>query len=133
MDGWKSRLSGHFGMDLEFVQLCDIGNVVLFGVLSSVFMLAFLGSALMSTEFLLAFAFTFTLAIRVPLSSALFFKGFSSLLPFLHALLSFSFLLLQFFRSILVSFLFVLFVLQAIHLMVLFSAMLRPFSLLDVV
>lgn len=131
MDGWKSRRSGHFGMDLEFFEIGDIGKAVLFGVLSSVFVLASLGSALMSAESLLAV--TFALAIRVSLSSALLFKGLSSLLPFLHALLSFRSLLLQFFRSIIVSFLFVLFVLQALLFVVLSSAMLRSSSLLYVV
>lgn len=133
MGGWKSRLSGHLGQDLEFIEICDIGNVVLFGMLSSVFVLALLGSALMSAESLLAIALTFTLAIGVSLSPALLFNCLSSLLPLLHALLSFRSLFLQFFRGILVSFLLVLFVLQALLFVFLSSAMLRSSSLLDVV
>lgn len=131
MDGWKSRSSGHFSHDLEFIEICDIWNIVSFGTLSSVFVPAFLAFALVSTESFLAVTFAF--AIGISLGSALFFVSLSPLFLLLDALLSFLSLPLQFFRSILVPFLFVLFVLQTLLFMLLSSMGLRSSSLLDVV
>lgn len=131
MDDEESRMYGHLGQDLNVFETCNIGKGVLFGFLPSIFVLASFGSALVPAESLLAVAFTLT--IGVSLSSALLFIGLSPLLLLLDALLSFLSLLLEFFRSVIVSFLFVLFVPQTLLVVFLSFTMFRPSSVLDII